>query len=36
MMGVEQPYKSMAISDIFAGVITGSLRPSIPDDMDPE
>lgn len=35
-MCVEQPYKNMAISDIFAGVITGSLRPTIPDGMDAE
>ena len=35
-MCAEQPYKNMAISDIFAGVITGSLRPAIPDGMDAE
>ena len=35
-MCAEQPYSSMDINDIFAGVITGSLRPSIPNDMDPE
>ena len=35
-MGMEQPYSKMAINEIFAGVITGSLRPSVPQDMDPE
>jgi len=35
-MCAEQPYSNMAIEDIFAGVITGSLRPSLPEDMDLE
>lgn len=32
----EQPYTDMGLADIFAGVMTGSLRPRVPPDCDPE
>ncbi len=35
-MGCEGPYHGLPTNDVFAGVLTGSLRPAIPEDMDPE
>ncbi|GIL91434.1 hypothetical protein Vretimale_17815 [Volvox reticuliferus] len=32
----EQPYSSYSLADIFAGVMTGSLRPGLPSDCDPD
>ncbi|EFJ42097.1 hypothetical protein VOLCADRAFT_121569 [Volvox carteri f. nagariensis] len=32
----EQPYSSYSLADIFAGVMTGSLRPGVPGDCDPD
>lgn len=32
----EQPYNSYSLADIFAGVMTGSLRPGVPPGCDPE
>ncbi|GLI71474.1 hypothetical protein VaNZ11_016612 [Volvox africanus] len=32
----EQPYSSYSLADIFAGVMTGSLRPDLPSDCDPD
>ncbi|KAG2487029.1 hypothetical protein HYH03_014275 [Edaphochlamys debaryana] len=32
----EQPYNSISLADIFAGVMTGTLRPGVPPDCDPD
>lgn len=31
----DQPYPNLSLQEIFAGVMTGSLRPNIPADCDP-
>jgi len=33
---VGQPYPNLSLQEIFAGVMTGTLRPSIPADCDPD
>jgi hypothetical protein len=32
----EQPYPNLSLQEIFAGVMTGTLRPSPPPDCDPD
>eukprot|EP00775_Hariotina_reticulata_P008219 gene8219-8411_t len=32
----EQPYPNLSLQEIFAGVMTGTLRPSTPHDCDPD
>lgn len=32
----EQPYNNISLADIFAGVMTGTLRPGVPADCDPD
>jgi hypothetical protein len=32
----EQPYPSLSIQEIFAGVMAGNLRPAIPEGCEPE
>jgi hypothetical protein len=31
----DQPYPSLSLQEIFAGVMTGNLRPAVPADCDP-
>ena len=32
----EQPYPNLSLQEIFAGVMTGTLRPAIPPGCDPD
>jgi hypothetical protein len=32
----EQPYPNLSLQEIFAGVMTGALRPAIPPGCDPD
>jgi hypothetical protein len=32
----DQPYPNLSLQEIFAGVMTGTLRPAVPPGCDPE
>jgi hypothetical protein len=32
----EQPYPNLSLQEIFAGVMTGTLRPAVPPGCDPD